>query len=62
MVGSIPCRGAMRNITRILTLPIFVPLAIALNVLHPFFHAFEGGSFDAFIQYVNMMAFVEASR
>jgi len=52
----------MRNITRILTLPIFVPLAIALNVLHPFFHAFEGGSFDAFIQYVNMMAFVEASR
>jgi hypothetical protein len=52
----------MITLTRILTLPIFVPLAIILNVLHPFLHAFEGGSFDAFIQYVNMMAFTEASR
>lgn len=62
MVGSNPTGGAMITLTRILTLPIFVPLAIILNVLHPFLHAFEGGSFDAFIQYVNMMAFTEASR
>lgn len=62
MVGSTPTRGAMRTITRILTTPLFVPLAIILNVAHPLLHSFEGGSLDAFIQFVNMMAFTEASR
>lgn len=49
-------------ILKLITKPIFLPLAIILNLLHPILHPFEAGGLDAFIEWVNMMAFTEASR
>lgn len=33
--------------------PIIYGIAVAFNLLHPFFHVFEGGSFDATLVYLD---------
>lgn len=36
--------------------PMLLGLAVALNVLHPLLHAFEGGGLDAFLVFLDGLA------